>query len=73
MYHFVNLQWRIQDFSLGGGGTDPLSGHRPLTLALLDRNMCENERIGSHWGVLVVPPGSTNDFYISNFTVFSIS
>ena len=35
-------QWRIEDF--------PLGGRRPPTRALFGENVCENERIGSHWG-----------------------
>ena len=38
------MQWWIQDFSLGAGG------RRPPTWALFGKNVCENERIGSHRG-----------------------
>ena len=35
-------QWQIQDFLQGGRG--------PLTRALFGKNVCQNERIGSHGG-----------------------
>ena len=36
----------------------PLGGHGPPTWALFGENVCENERIGSHWGEHVpgMPP-----------------
>ena len=37
-------------FPIGVGGTGPLGGHQPLMQALFGRNVCKNERIGSHWG-----------------------
>ena len=60
------VQWRIQDFPLGGGGgPDAIGGggHQPPMRALFSRNVCENERIGSRcWGYGGgdVPRGSTN-------------
>ena len=52
--YFSYIQWRIQDFPLGGrrpvGG-----GHRPLTHTLFGKNVCENERNGSSWGGGVPP------------------
>ena len=32
------------------GGMDPLGGHGPPMWALFTKNVCENERIGSHRG-----------------------
>ena len=40
-------QWWIQDFPWGHG---PVGGHGPLTWVLFGKNICENERIGSHRG-----------------------
>ena len=34
-----------------GGGAEPLGGHQPPMWALFGKNVCENERIGSCWGV----------------------
>ena len=53
-------------------GCRPVRGHQPLTLVLFSENTCERERIGSCWGVPVVPPGSAtavnptiiNSFYV---------
>ena len=39
----IQDQWQIQDF--------PLGGHQPLTHTLFGKNVCENERNGSCWGV----------------------
>ena len=44
------LQWWIQDFPWGG--LDPLGGCGPLMRVLYGENVCENERIGSHRGVV---------------------
>ena len=55
----IQVQWRIQDFPLGGGGRRPVGGgHGPLRRTLLDENICENKRNGSCWGLraLVAPP-----------------
>ena len=39
------LQWRIQDFPLGGGGAPTRwGGRQPLTHTLFSENVCENER-----------------------------
>ena len=32
------------------GGCRAIGGRRPPTWALFGENVCENERIGSHWG-----------------------
>ena len=42
------LQWRMQDFLLGGGA-NPTRGHQCLIRVLFGENVCENERIGSCW------------------------
>ena len=39
-----HLQWRIQDFPLGGGGADPLGGCQPPMRTLFGENICENKR-----------------------------
>ena len=55
------MQWRIQDFLLGGA--DPLGGHRPLTHMLFGENVCENENIdpvGGGGHMPAAPPGSAN-------------
>ena len=57
-----SLQWRIQDFPLGG--CQPIGGHQPLTCTLFGKNVCENERNGSCWGcTLAASPGSANGLY----------
>ena len=33
-----------------GGGAEPLGGHQLPMQALFSENICENGRIGSHWG-----------------------
>ena len=33
-------------------GVDPLEGHGPPTQALFSENLCKNERVGSHRGVV---------------------
>ena len=63
-YMCYHCQWKIQDFPLGG--CQAIEGHRPPMWALFSKNICENERIGSHWGgggraLVATPPGSTND------------
>ena len=45
-----HIQLQIQDFPLGGGCRAIGGGHRPPTHVLFSKNVCENERIGSHWG-----------------------
>ena len=58
---YVNLQWQIQDFPQEGG-MDSLGGHGPLTHAHFAKNVCKNERIGSHGGRAPgTPPRSAND------------
>ena len=54
-------QWRIQDFPLGGH--QAIGGAPTSNMGTFWQNMCENERIGSHWGCMLVapPPGSTNE------------
>ena len=45
------------------GGAEPLRGCQLLTQAHFGENICENERIGSHWGGRrrrPPPPGSAN-------------
>ena len=37
-------------FPVGGGGVHPLGGHGPPMWVLFAKNVCENERIGSHGG-----------------------
>ena len=46
-----------------GRGAEPLGAQPPMQ-ALFGENVCENERIGSHWGGRRCwrhPPGSDND------------
>ena len=44
---------------------DPLGGRGPLAWELFGKNVCKNERIGSHGGVYPArPPRSANDEYI---------
>ena len=58
----IGSQWRIQDFPLGGRGCPAVGGFcQPLTRVLFGENVCENERIGSHWGVCATgAPGSAD-------------
>ena len=56
------MQWRIQDFPLGGHRA--IGGHQPPMWVLFSENICKNERIGSCWGGGGVrwrhPPRSAN-------------
>ena len=47
--------------SSGGGGYQAIGGST-LMQVLFGKNVCKNERIGSHWGghMLAALPGSTN-------------
>ena len=40
----------VRGMDLSGGHVNPLEGHGPLMWALFGKNVCENERIGSHRG-----------------------
>ena len=46
----------------GGGGMHPLGGCGPPMWALFSKNVCKNERIGSHKGGMcqACPPRSAN-------------
>ena len=44
------------------GGVDPFGRHGPLMQVLFSKNVCQNERIGSHRGCMPgMPPRSAND------------
>ena len=63
VFHFNRFTpLTVADLGFPVGGVDPLGGHGHLTWELFTKNVCENERIGSHRGrVPGTPPRSAND------------
>ena len=64
----VLAQHSVADPGFPVGGVDPLGGRGRLTWALFTKNVCKNERIGSHGGGGRAPgtfPRSANDIVVS--------